>query len=92
MYNTAQHSDSRIAIGMIEPYHYLVILAKGRPDNKYIGVNFDVLAHKMLELGCTEALNLDGGGTACMIFNRKVLPRATRPFVLSGSMIAFGKK
>ena len=92
MYNTAQHSDSRIAIGMIEPYHYLVILAKGRPDNKFIGVNFDVLAHKMLELGCTEALNLDGGGTASMIFNGKVIAQGDKTVRPLGSMIAFGKK
>ena len=92
MYNTAQYSDSRIAIGMIEPYHYLVLMARGRPDTKYIGMNFDLVAHRMLELGCTEALNLDGGGTACMVFNGKVLVQGDKSARPLGSMIAFGAK
>ena len=92
MYNTAQYSDSRIAIGMIEPYHYLVLMARGRPDTKYIGMNFDLVARRMLELGCTEALNLDGGGTACMVFNGKVLVQGDKTVRPLGSMITFGAK
>ena len=92
MYNTAQYSDSRIAIGMIEPYHYLVLLARGRPDTKYIGMNFELVANHMLELGCKEALNLDGGGTASIVFNGKVLVQGDKTVRPLGSMIAFGAK
>jgi len=87
-----KYSYPRIAVGMIEPYHYILIAVKGEPSNKYIGVRLDWLAAKMKELGCVEALNMDGGGTASMIFNGKTIlqgKKAVRPL---GSMIAFGKK
>jgi exopolysaccharide biosynthesis protein len=92
MYNTAQYSDSRAAIGMVEPFHYIAIVVNGRPTKKNIGVKFEWLAEKMLELGCTEALNLDGGGTACMVFNGKEIIQGEPTVRALGSMIAFGPK
>lgn len=84
------YSEPRSAIGVVEPYHYVLIVVRGEPKNKYIGVKLHWLADKLLEYGCTDALNLDGGGTACMLFNGKTIISgrgATRPL---GSMIAFG--
>ena len=95
MYNTARYSEPRVAIGMAEPFHYFAIVVKGRPDSKYIGAKFDWLAEKMLELGCTEALNLDGGETACMVFNGKTIMQGVhgkKGVRALGSMIAFGLK
>jgi len=92
MFATAQYNDSRAAIGMVEPYHYIAIVVNGRPKKKYIGAKFDWLAEKLQELGCTEALNLDGGGTACMIFNGKVIIQGETTARSLGSMIAFGNK
>ena len=86
------YSEPRCAIGMVEPYHYILIVV-GVPDmDHYIGVKGDWLIAKMQEYGCTEAFNLDGGGTACMVFNGKVILQGRflterRPL---GSMIAFG--
>ena len=79
-------------LGMIEPYHYIAIIARGRPKEKYAGVRLSWLAAKLQELGCTEALNLDGGGTACMFFNGKVVIQGQPNFRSMGSMIAFGLK
>ena len=79
-------------LGMIEPYHYIAIIARGRPKDKYAGVRLSWLADKMLELGCTEALNLDGGGTACMFFNGKVVIQGQPNLRSMGSMITFGLK
>lgn len=72
------YSYARAAIGMIEPYHYIGIVVQGTNDNqtgkvKWIGATLDWLTDKMKELGCTEALNLDGGGSAVMFFNGKIL-------------------
>lgn len=92
MYNTGRYTDSRAAIGMVEPYHYIAIVVKGRPKDKYNGVKFDWLAEKMLELGCVEALNLDGGGTACIYFNGKEIIRGDKAVRALGSMIAFGQQ
>lgn len=92
MYGTAQYSDSRAAIGMVEPYHYIAIVVNGRPTKNHIGVKFDWLAEKLQELGCTEALNLDGGGTAAMVFNGKAIIQGEPTARALGSMIAFGNR
>lgn len=89
-YATLRYSDSRAVIGMIEPYHYILMVVSV-PNEKYIGASGEWLVNKLQEFGCTEAFNMDGGGTACMAFNGKVIMRgdsSKRP--LSG-MIAFGK-
>lgn len=91
MYNDAQYSEPRMAVGMVEPYHYIIIAVQGRPESKFIGVKLDWLADKMLEYGCVEAGNLDGGETVSMVFNGKYILQgqkgSPRP---TGSMIAFG--
>ena len=85
-------SEPRVAIGMIEPYHYVIIAASGRPTEKYQGVKLLWLAETLLEYGCTEALNLDGGATVIMAFNNKVILKGenSRKFRNIGSLIAFG--
>lgn len=84
------YNEPRVAIGMIEPYHYYVILVRGRPDSKYAGVHLDWLAQKMLDAGCTEALNLDGGETATMLFMGKVIGSGGDALRSQGSLITFG--
>ena len=87
-------SEPRIAIGMVEPYHYVIIAASGRPMEKYIGVKLLWLAETLKEYGCTEALNLDGGATVVMAFNNKIILKGSnvKGFRNLGSMIAFGLK
>lgn len=58
----------RCAIGMIEPGHYYAVLAEGRIRNVSNGVTVGFLAQHMFDAGCKEALNLDGGQTAVMMF------------------------
>ena len=77
-------------LGMIEPYHYIAIMVRGRPKEQYAGVRLSWLADRLLEQGCVEALNLDGGGTACMYFNGKVVIQGQPNLRSMGSMIAFG--
>lgn len=57
----------RCAVGMVEPGHYVGILAEGRMRTS-VGVSVSWLADKMLAAGCQEALNFDGGQTAVMAF------------------------
>ena len=48
---------------------------------------------KMLEYGCTEALNLDGGDTVALAFNNKLILHGNmeaKKLRNLGSMIAFG--
>ena len=77
-------------LGMVEPYHYIAIVVHGRPKEKYAGVRLSWLADKLLEYGCVEALNLDGGGTACMFFNGKPVIQGQPDLRSMGGMIGFG--
>ena len=104
--NYYYYSYARSAIGMVEPYHYIAVLVQGTTDRQsgkvpWIGVTMDWLADKMKEMGCTEALNLDGGGSAVMFFNGKILlsgyvkleKKVYVPYLRSvGSLITFGER
>ena len=64
--------NPRTAIAMIEPGHYLFVVADGRTsENK--GLSLYELAEFLLSLGAQEAYNLDGGGSSTMVFNGKVV-------------------
>ncbi len=95
------YNEPRVAMGMIEPWHYILIVVRGRPTSSHAGVHLDWLAEKMKELGCVEALNLDGGQTAIMMFNGKIImsgqvktvKKQLVPVLRSqGSMITFGTR
>lgn len=62
--------EPRTAIGMIEPNHYMLMMLEGRHKGSNGGSVRD-LAEKLYEKGCTEALNLDGGQTSCIVFMGK---------------------
>lgn len=62
-----EYANPRQAIGMIEPNHYLVITIEGR-NKRSDGVGLIWTAERMKELGCVEALNLDGGNSVKMVF------------------------
>jgi len=55
----------RTAVGWNEKYLFLVEV-DGRQLDVSIGMTFSELAAYLLKLGCTEALNLDGGGSATL--------------------------
>lgn len=46
---------------------------------------------KIKELGCTEALNLDGGGTAALMFMGEVLNRSDKDMRSVSTLISFGQ-
>ena len=55
----------RTALGWNKKYLYLVQV-DGRQLDVSLGMTFPELAAYMLKLGCTEAMNFDGGGSATM--------------------------
>ncbi|MBQ8081660.1 MAG: phosphodiester glycosidase family protein [Clostridia bacterium] len=65
--NYYHYREPRMALGMVEPGHYIVLDVTGRTDYSK-GVYLDWVAMKMLELGATEAINLDGGWTTSLCF------------------------
>ena len=61
----------RSAIGWNENYFFLVTV-DGRQKGVSAGMTLDELATYLVELGCQEAMNLDGGGSATLWFHGKV--------------------
>ena len=53
----------RSAIGWDQRYLYLVEV-DGRQDKLSVGMTLEELASYLAQLGCTEAMNLDGGGSS----------------------------
>lgn len=59
--------EPRAAIGQMGTLSYVMVIAEGRGESK--GVTHQELADFMYSLGCMEAYNLDGGGSAAMVYN-----------------------
>lgn len=62
----------RTAVGMNDDSIFWVVV-DGRQPELSIGMSVFELASKMLELGCSEAVNLDGGGSSTMWLDGKVM-------------------
>ncbi|MCQ2739122.1 MAG: phosphodiester glycosidase family protein [bacterium] len=64
--------NPRTAIGYTENNHLIMITVDGR-ENASIGLTLFELANLMKELGCVNAINLDGGGSTVMYINGKIV-------------------
>ncbi len=62
-------SRPRSAIGYLSNGIVLMMAVEGDNAPNYPGINLADLASLLKTLGCTEAMNLDGGGSASMIVN-----------------------
>lgn len=69
-------SNPRTAVGMIEPLHYIFVVSDGRTDESE-GLTLYELAGVMKDYGCTQAYNLDGGGSSTMWFMGRVVNNPT---------------
>ena len=89
--NYYTYREPRMALGMIAPYHYYILCVEGRmADSRSKGVYLTWLADNMLEHGVQEALNLDGGGTAALMFMGKKINHSSNSTRAVGSMTGFG--
>ena len=55
----------RTAVGWSKDYFFLVEV-DGRQSNLSVGMTFPELANYLVKLGCQEAMNFDGGGSATL--------------------------
>ncbi len=60
--------EPRTAIGYTKDNKLVVLVSEGRSKSA-AGLSLVQLAKILKELNCTEALNLDGGGSSCMLIN-----------------------
>ena len=51
---------------------YLLVVVDGRQKNLSVGMTLEELGETLVKLGCTEAMNLDGGGSATLWYDGAV--------------------
>ena len=66
------NGDPRTAVGYTEDNHVIMIVADGRQVTSQ-GVGLPELAQIMIDLGCVEAINLDGGGSTQMAVGNQLV-------------------
>lgn len=62
----------RTAVGVTKEGHFILFVVDGRQQAS-IGMSLQELAQMMQELGCIDAMNLDGGGSSEMVINGKAV-------------------
>ena len=72
--------DPRTAVGYTSNNHVIMVTADGRQPAISEGVGLPELAQIMIDLGCVEAMNLDGGGSTQMAVGNQYVnvPSETR--------------
>ena len=68
-----QGNQPRTGVGMLSPNHFVFIVVDGRSKGYSTGVTLVEFAQMFRDLGCTEAYNLDGGGSSVMVFMGRVV-------------------
>lgn len=69
---SAATNQPRTAIGSTSDKRMILFVCEGRNMTANVpGLTTGDVANVMKSLGCTEALNLDGGGSSCMLVNGK---------------------
>jgi len=67
----ANSENPRAGIGQLDMLTYVLVAVNGRTSES-AGVTLDQFAEIMLELGCEQAYNLDGGNSATLAYNGEV--------------------
>ena len=71
--HSIQGNNPRTGVGMISANHFVFIVVDGRSKGYSRGVSLEEFAQIFEELGCTDAYNLDGGGSSTMVFQGQVV-------------------
>lgn len=61
----------RTAMGYTKDRKLIILAVQGRFPGKAEGASLEDEARILIDLGCEEALNLDGGGSSCLLVNGK---------------------
>ena len=65
----------RTAVGFTADNHLLLFITDGKQPNWSVGLTLPQLAEQMQNFGCTDAMNLDGGGSTTLVVQGRVLNR-----------------
>ncbi len=61
----------RTAMGYTADGYLIILAVEGRNKGVAEGASLTQLAQMLKDIGCVEALNLDGGGSSCLLVNGK---------------------
>ncbi len=78
----------RTAVGFTGSKVWLIVV-DGRQPDRSIGMSHRELAELMLELGCTDAVNLDGGGSSTLWLEGRIInvPSAGEPRPVGNALV-----
>lgn len=71
--HSVQGRQPRTGVGMVADNHFLFVVVDGRSAGYSRGVTMSEFAQLFVDLGAQVAYNLDGGGSATMIFNNALV-------------------
>ncbi len=69
----------RTAMGYTKTGELILLVVQGRMKNTAVGTTLTETAKILLDLGCEEAINLDGGGSSCLLINGKETIKPSDP-------------
>ena len=69
----------RTAIGYTKDGTMIILAIQGRMKGLAEGATLPQMAKIMVDLGCVEAMNLDGGGSSCLMINGKETIKPSDP-------------
>lgn len=69
----AENRHPRTAVAKLKDGKFLMVAVDGRQPGLSVGMNLQELAEMLLEMGATDAMNLDGGGSTTMFLKDKVV-------------------
>lgn len=61
----------RTAMGYTADGRIIILVVEGRAPGRAEGTTLTQTAEMLVSIGCVEALNLDGGGSSCLLVNGK---------------------
>lgn len=70
--NTATHPRTAVGYSSSGTKIYFVVV-EGRLEGRSIGLTTKQLAGVLLYMGAANGVNLDGGGSSCMVVNKKIV-------------------
>jgi exopolysaccharide biosynthesis protein len=71
--HTIDGNNPRTGIGIIDANHFVFVVVDGRSSGYSRGVTLAGFAQIFKDLGCTDAYNIDGGGSSTLYFNGRVV-------------------
>lgn len=71
--HSIQGEQPRTGVGVLGENHLIFMVVDGRSEGYSRGVTMPEFAQMFLDLGCTTAYNIDGGGSSVMVFNNELV-------------------